>query len=289
MGAWEYTCRGCPAQPRDERWDDEPCPSCGGFWSIVAKRKHVEGERHEPLVDVAVSLADVRPSPVVRISTGLESVDRVLGGGGIPRGGLALISGPPGSGKSTLLAAICRNIAQDRPVLYVSGEEQLEDIQVRVARLGAVPQKFRAMSSTDIDAITDQAEDIRPAVMVVDAISVISGVSGPSGEEFLSGSVSSMQGALDIFRHYAASEQRCAFFIVCHVTKDGDLAGPRKLAHMVGAALEFEPGVGDERWLRCREKSRFGRVGVSARFKMGAGVLTEWPEDESAMQQQVSA
>ena len=287
-----YQCTGCRAPWRTVKWKG-PCPDCGRVYNIISKYLSDNDDEEDLTIadGVAVPLSDVKVKDIPRISTGVTGLDKILGGTptdangsgseGLVPGSVVLLCGPPGSGKSTLLTMAFRNIAQKRlPVLYVSGEEPLADIKRRAERLGKVPRHFQVLTETDLDTILEQADQIRPKVIVIDSIQTVD-----SDEDLLPGSSSAIEAGINELRRYAQSE-RIAIIVIAHVTKDGSISGPRRLEHMVDASFYFEPGqFKDHRWLRCLGKNRYGRAPASTRFEMGEGVLKDCYEEDEQKQE----
>jgi DNA repair protein RadA/Sms len=213
---------------------------------------------------------DAADSPVVpRFATGLAELDRVLGGG-LPQGAAVLIGGEPGIGKSTLLAQVCGAIAARRPVLYVTAEESTGQVRGRLARLGVSGENLRLAASGDAGAVAAAIASRDYGVVVVDSIQLLSKAS-IDGE---AGGVSQIRGCAALLVE-AAKRSGTALLIVGHVTKDGGLAGPRLLEHLVDTVLAFEGDrYADLRVLRA-VKNRFGSTNEIGLFRMGGNGLEE--------------
>jgi len=211
---------------------------------------------------VALDQVDVESEP--RFPTGVEELDRVLGGGVVP-GSLVLLGGAPGIGKSTLLLQICQNLRRSRPpVLYVSGEESARQIRLRADRLGVAGQGVLLLSETRLESIEAQIQSVRPGLVIVDSIQTL-----------FKTDLAPAPGSVTQVRECAASLMRLAksqgvpIFLVGHVTKDGALAGPRVLEHLVDTVLYFEgEGQHNVRVLRS-VKNRFGASHEVGLFEMG--------------------
>ena len=212
---------------------------------------------------VAVQLLDeVQPDDVQRIETGMSEFDRVLGGGLVP-GSVTLIGGDPGIGKSTLLLQALVNLSKNKSTLYVTGEESLQQVSLRAHRLGHSDSKMPLLASTQIETILQQAQKSKPQVMVIDSI-----------QTMFTEELTAAPGAVSQVRECAAQLVRFAkqtqtmVFLVGHVTKEGTLAGPRVLEHMVDTVLYFEGESGERYRLIRAVKNRFGAVNELGVFAM---------------------
>ncbi len=209
-------------------------------------------------------LGSIASAPIARTQIGMKEFDAVLGGGVVP-GSLTLIGGPPGAGKSTLLlqiAALLAARAQNGPVVYVCGEESAAQIQLRAARLD-VRADVVVFPETNLRAVLDEMESLRPSAMIVDSIQT---VWLPESETY-AGSVTQVRDCTQALMEFA-KRTGCATFIVGHVTKDGTLAGPRLLEHLVDTVLYFEgENTGEYRILRAY-KNRFGSIDEICVFSM---------------------
>lgn len=223
------------------------------------------GERKRPQ-----SLSEVEDAAEERWDTGSEELNRVLGGG-IVKGSLVLVGGDPGIGKSTLLLQVAAYLAaHERSVLYVSGEESLHQIKLRANRIGNVSRQLKFLCETDLDYITEILLEQRPQLCVIDSIQTMMS----SGAQAVPGSISQVREATGILLRLA-KETEITFFIIGHVTKEGTVAGPRVLEHMVDTVLYFE---GDRyasyRVLRA-VKNRFGSTNEIGVFEMRSEGLAE--------------
>jgi len=216
------------------------------------------------------SLASVDMSRVQRVLTQMDELDRVLGGGLAP-GSLLLVGGDPGIGKSTLLLQVAMALAsRGEVVLYVAGEESEEQVRMRAARLGAVPESLLILCETDLEGVLDAAGAARPAVMVVDSIQTVYRADLEGG----AGTVTQIRECGLALLHFAKAT-RTIVLLVGHVTKDGAVAGPRVLEHMVDAVLYLEgERYHDARILRAA-KNRFGSTQELGVFEMTDGGLRE--------------
>ncbi len=207
-------------------------------------------------------LEEVAVVDVPRLASGFDELDRVLGGGFVP-GSSILIGGHPGAGKSTLLLQALCHLAAAHPALYVTGEESPEQIALRANRLGLPTDQLRLMAETDVDAILASAESLKPKILVVDSIQVVHSETLTSAP----GSVSQVRDcAAQLTRH--AKQTGTILILVGHVTKDGSLAGPKVLEHMIDCSILLE-GDHDSRYRTLRgQKNRFGAVNELGIFAM---------------------
>ena len=259
-----FQCRECLGlQPK---WSGQ-CPECKAWNSIeevpaVSTGKGSRGNWHGRQRPEAIALDQLPAGDERRHATGIGELDRVLGGG-LVEGSVILLGGDPGIGKSTLLLQCLARVGQQREALYVSGEESPGQVSLRAQRLELPRQNLKLLSSTCVEEIIAQAEAMRPAVMVVDSIQTI-----------YSETLQSAPGSIGQLRESAAMLVRFAkqsgitIFLVGHVTKEGQLAGPRVLEHMVDTVLYFE-GDADTRFRLIRAvKNRFGAVNELGVFAM---------------------
>ncbi len=265
---WQYVCQSCGyASPK---WLGR-CPSCDAWNTFVEEAAgEVPPARPAGPAAVPVPVTEVSSAGPSRLSTGIGELDRVLGGGLVP-GSVVLIGGDPGIGKSTLLLAACQRLAGGgRTVLYVSAEESLAQVKMRADRLGVADPRLLLLSETDLDAVLAACERVRPEAVVVDSIQTVAVRDLPSSP----GSVGQVRECTAGLVRLAKG-RGVAVLIVGHVTKEGQLAGPRVLEHMVDTVLYFE---GDRhhayRILRAT-KNRFGSTNEIGVFEMTAGGLRE--------------
>ena len=240
------------------------CPSCGSFGTLAEEGVPAPNSSAAP--KPLLRLAEVEVEEAERIPTGVPELDRVLGGGLVPAS-LVLVGGEPGVGKSTLLLTALASISRDRRALLVTGEESTAQVKLRAARLGGAEQ-VEILAETNLDAVCATLETERPDVCVIDSIQTL-----------YSAEIGSAPGSVAQVREAAArllrvgKEAGVAIFLVGHVTKDGSVAGPRVLEHLVDCVLQFE---GDRyhahRVLRAA-KNRFGSTNELGVFEMtGAGL-----------------
>ena len=265
-----YFCQNCGYE--SGKWMGQ-CPGCKEWNTFVeetvskTERTNARSMREEksPVTLSGISLEDES-----RMNSGMKELDRVLGGG-IVRGSLVLVGGDPGIGKSTLLLQVCRNLTdQKRKVLYISGEESLAQIKMRAKRIGEFGESLYLLCETNLEVIRKAIEKMRPEVVVIDSIQTM------YQEEISSapGSVSQVRESTSILMQIAKG-MNITIFIVGHVTKEGVVAGPRVLEHMVDTVLYFE---GDRhavyRILRG-VKNRFGSTNEIGVFEMRTEGLAE--------------
>jgi DNA repair protein RadA/Sms len=221
-----------------------------------------------------IPLRDVEATEESRQRTGIGELDRVLGGGVVP-GSLVLLGGDPGIGKSTLLLAALDRLARatpDRPVLYVSGEESARQVKLRADRLGAGADNLRVLAETDAERVLHAAEGLTPAAVAVDSIQT----QYLPQLESAPGTVTQIREVAARFMAYAKTTET-PVFLVGHVTKDGAIAGPRVLEHMVDTVLYFEGGGAHPYRVLRAHKNRFGSASEIGVFEMKAGGLAEVP------------
>ncbi|MBC3936536.1 DNA repair protein RadA [Undibacterium rugosum] len=260
-----YTCTECGGVVN--KWAGQ-CPSCGQWNTLVETLVESAGNRYsakpQSLAQTApvLNLSDIEAADVPRFSTSIEEFDRVLGGGLVP-GGVVLIGGDPGIGKSTLLLQALANLARSKKVLYVSGEESGAQIALRAHRLGIETAGLALQAEIQLEKILNTLSDHQPQVVVIDSIQTL-----------YSDALSSAPGSVAQVRECAAQLTRVAktmnvtMILVGHVTKEGALAGPRVLEHIVDTVLYFEGDTHSSFRLVRAIKNRFGAVNELGVFAM---------------------
>ena len=269
-----FVCQECGADY--PRWGGQ-CTSCGEWNTIKevrlgssANERNSRSKGYAGSVSDVKLLSDVSLDHAERVSTGLSEFDRVLGGG-IVKGSVVLIGGAPGAGKSTLLLQAVANIAgQEIPVLYVSGEESLQQIAQRAHRLGLPASNIMMLAETSVQRIIDVLDEIQPKVVVIDSIQVVYN----QDIESAPGSVSQVRESASYLTQYA-KRNNLSVFMVGHVTKDQSLAGPMTLSHIVDTQVMLS-STDDARFRVLRaDKNRFGSVGELGFFAMDHAGLKE--------------
>lgn len=264
-----FFCQNCGHE--ENAWLGQ-CPVCKE-WSTFVEEQVVSGK------DVTISrqareaeihsLDQVEIGEDTRIYTGLKELDRVLGEGIVP-GSLILVGGDPGIGKSTLLLQVCRNLAEEKEVLYVSGEESLTQIKLRANRMGKFSSNLKLLCETSLDIIKNVIEKKRPEIVIIDSIQTM------YNEEVgtAPGSVSQVRESTNILMQLAKG-LGISVFIVGHVTKEGTVAGPRVLEHMVDTVLYFEGDRHASYRILRGVKNRFGSTNEIGVFEMCREGLAE--------------
>ncbi len=242
------------------------CPDCGEWNTmieeVVQEEKHLVDRRRQP-PEEPQRITQVLTTENQRISTFIPEFDRVLGGG-IVAGSLVLLGGQPGIGKSTLLLKVASNVAKGgRTVLLVTGEESLHQIRLRADRLGALDDNLLILAETDIEQVGRVVEELNPAVLIIDSIQTVfhPEISSPPGN------VTQLKECTSYINQFA-KKRNLPVFIVGHVTKEGAIAGPRVLEHMVDAVLYFESSSNESFRIVRAVKNRFGSTNEIAVFEM---------------------
>jgi DNA repair protein RadA/Sms len=265
-----FACSSCGHE--SPKWHGR-CPGCGE-WNTLAEEKTVSARTSTRSGRAAkpVPLREIEAEHVARIGTGIAELDRVLGGGLVP-GSLVLIGGSPGIGKSTLTLAALANIARREGVLYVTGEESAAQVRLRAERIGSDALSVPIVAETDVSVVEATLEAERPAVCVIDSVQTLYDPSLSSA----AGSVAQVREATARLMR-VAKQRRIGLFIVGHVTKDGTLAGPRVMEHLVDCVLHFE-GERERTYRTVRAlKNRFGSTNEVGVFEMREDGLIEVPD-----------
>ncbi len=266
-----YFCNGCGFE--SPRWLGR-CPQCEA-WNSFDERPFTVPSRSTKAAAPArsatlapVPLHEIDGAKIARVRTGLREFDGVLGGGIVP-GSLTLIGGPPGAGKSTLLLQIAARLAALGPTVYVCGEESAAQVKLRAQRLN-LDAPILVHAETNLRSVLEQLERLSPLALIIDSIQT---VWLPEAEAY-AGSVTQVRDCTQALMEYA-KRTGCATFIVGHVTKDGAIAGPRLLEHLVDTVLYFEgETTGEYRILRAY-KNRFGSIDEICVFAMHESGLEE--------------
>ncbi|MDD2361769.1 MAG: DNA repair protein RadA [Oscillospiraceae bacterium] len=265
-----YLCSQCGIE--SAKWYGK-CPSCGEWNTLqeemVLPKKQISSAGSRVDKAFVQSLNTILPEGEKRCKTGLKELDRVLGGGVVP-GGLMLIGGDPGIGKSTLLLQICEHLGKNIKILYVSGEESGRQLKLRADRLNVHSDNLYILCETDVDTILNHIQKEKPGLVIIDSIQTMN----LAGLSSAPGSVTQVRECTSAIMH-SAKAYDIPVFIVSHVNKDGAIAGPKVMEHIVDCVLYFE---GDRntsyRILRCM-KNRYGSTNEIGVFEMRDQGLVE--------------
>ncbi len=259
-----YVCSACGYE--NPKWLGK-CPECGE-WATLQEEVRIQQSTavKTPKANTAsvrsYRLGEIEPDAGLRYKTGMAELDRVLGGG-IVKGSLVLLSGDPGIGKSTILLQICQQLGKKLEIMYVSGEESYSQIKLRADRLGVNSENLRILCETDVQAVGEHIESISPGLVIVDSIQTMNHTEVSSSP----GSVTQVRECANLLMRVAKSLS-IPVIIVGHVNKDGNIAGPKVLEHVVDAVLYFE----GERNLSFRilraVKNRYGSTNEIGVFEM---------------------
>ena len=262
-----YFCQNCGYE--SSKWMGQ-CPGCREWNTLVEEVvTKAAGVRAVHMVQ-PTSLNDISMEEEDKLLTHMSELDRVLGGGIVP-GQLTLVGGDPGIGKSTILLQMCQNLAADgRKILYISGEESLKQIKIRAMRIGEFTDQLKLLCETDLDTVEAVIKQEKPDIVVIDSIQTMYAERVTSAP----GSVSQVREATAVFLRLAKS-MPVATFIVGHVTKEGTVAGPRVLEHMVDTVLYFEGDRHASYRILRGVKNRFGSTDEIGVFEMRKEGLCE--------------
>ena len=267
-----YACTHCGAQ--QPRWMGR-CPECGSWSSLVEESAGGAASTSAPELAVAAdadaaakprALAEIDAEAQPRLATGVPELDRVLGGGLVP-GSVVLLAGEPGVGKSTLALQLAAGLAPAR-VLYVSGEESPEQIRLRAERLPALPPNLLLLAETHVEALATPWRELAPAAVIVDSVQTLRS----ERVESAPGSVAQVRECAALLAT-AAKRAGAALILVGHVTREGTIAGPRVLEHLVDVVLYFDGDRGHAFRLLRAHKNRFGSTQEIGVFHMGEAGL----------------
>ncbi len=267
-----YYCTACGNE--SPKWQGR-CTACGQ-WNTM--QEHVE-KKIAPRVTATAIGVSKQAQPIttvdsieeIRFSTGIGELDRVLGGGAVV-GSLVLVGGAPGIGKSTLLLQICNSLCQGRSVLYISGEESEKQIKLRAQRIGVLPENLYVLSETRLTEILEATEMLQPDILIVDSIQTLYNEESDSTP----GSVSQVKDCTMAMMQLSKS-RGITVFVVGHINKDGAIAGPKVLEHMVDCVLYFEGDANSPYRLLRAAKNRFGSTNEIGVFEMIDTGLLEVP------------
>lgn len=268
-----FYCTNCGNET--PRWQGK-CPACGA-WNTI--EEHVEkpapvgraksapvGQSRRPQ-----KICEVSSGGELRFSTGMGELDRVLGGGAVA-GSLVLVGGAPGIGKSTLLLQICGSLCSGRKVLYISGEESERQLKLRADRLGVAPESLYILSETRLSDIMEAVNQLEPDILIVDSIQTLYNEENDSAP----GSISQVKDCTMTLMQLSKS-QGITVFVVGHINKDGNIAGPKVLEHMVDCVMYFEGDANSIYRLLRAAKNRFGSTNEIGVFEMQDSGLVEVP------------
>lgn len=259
-----FYCQSCGNE--SSKWQGQ-CPACKEWNTFVEETVQIgriKGER-KAIKDSPkpLKISEIETNEDERINTGIEELDRVLGGG-IVRGSLVLVGGDPGIGKSTLLLQVCKMLTEKkRNVLYISGEESLKQIKMRAVRMGQFGEELLILCETNLDLIAETIKKIKPEVVIIDSIQTMYSENVSAAP----GSVSQVRESTSILMQLAKGFG-ISIFIVGHVTKEGVVAGPRVLEHMVDTVLYFEGDRHAAYRILRGVKNRFGSTNEIGVFEM---------------------
>ena len=257
-----FFCKECGYE--SAKWMGQ-CPGCKEWNSFVEEpvAKNSSGSKAVVLKESKpVRISEVDFGQEERYSSGFGELDRVLGGG-IVKGSMVLVGGDPGIGKSTILLQVCRNLSMERKVLYISGEESLSQIKMRADRIGKMPDNFYLMCETNLSLIDNSIRNEKPDVVIIDSIQTMFSENSDSAP----GSVSQVRESTNLLMQIAKGLD-ITIFIVGHVTKEGVVAGPRVLEHMVDTVLYFEGERSESYRIIRAVKNRFGATNEIGVFEM---------------------
>lgn len=274
-----FVCSNCGA--KSPKWNGK-CLDCGE-WNTLVEETYVENKAKKSALsfisqsEAPVPLGKVTSQIEARFSTGMSEFDRVLGGG-VVCGSLVLLGGDPGIGKSTILLQFCSNVSEDLKVLYISGEESKYQIKLRAERLGVTSDNLLLSSTTDILEIENAAVQLKPDVVIIDSIQTMTHPQLDSSN----GSVVQVRECTSLLMRMAKREN-ISVFIIGHVNKDGAIAGPKVLEHIVDTVLYFEGERNMSYRILRTVKNRFGSTNEVGVFEMTGEGLAEVENPSAAM------
>lgn len=267
-----FFCNHCGNET--PKWQGR-CPACGA-WNTIEEHTEKPMPGRAKAAPVGMSrrpqkLSEVDSDNEIRFTTGMAELDRVLGGGAV-LGSLVLVGGAPGIGKSTLLLQICKSLCQGHRVLYVSGEESERQLKLRADRLGVASESLYILSETRLSDILAAVEELAPNILIIDSIQTLYNEENESSP----GSVSQVKDCTLSMMQLSKS-QGLTIFLVGHINKDGNIAGPKVLEHMVDCVLYFEGDQNSSYRLLRAAKNRFGSTNEIGVFEMMDRGLVEVP------------
>ncbi len=277
-----FYCTNCGNET--PKWDGR-CSACGQ-WNTVVERPAEPKKRpgaprspgsSYPLLSVPKLMSEVEPGDELRFSTGMSELDRVLGGGAV-RGSLVLLGGAPGIGKSTLMLQICEQMCRGSKVLYVSGEESERQIKLRAERLRVRGDNLYLLAETDLEAIVEAVHQLAPDVLIVDSIQTLYNGDLTTAP----GSVGQVKDCTMTLMQLAKGEG-LTVFVIGHINKEGSIAGPKVLEHMVDCVLYFEGEQHMSHRILRAAKNRFGATNEIGVFEMQDIGLAEVPNPSEAL------
>ena len=276
-----FYCTACGNET--PKWQGR-CPACGEWNTIeeYIQKPLAAGRCSSAPVGMsrfAQKLSDVSKDDEIRFSTGMGELDRVLGGGAVS-GSLVLVGGAPGIGKSTLLLQICDSLCAGRKVLYVSGEESEKQIKLRAERIGVSPENLYVLSETRLSDVLDAVNTLQPDILIVDSIQTLYNEMNDSSP----GSVSQVKDCTMSMMQLSKTDG-LTVFVVGHINKDGAIAGPKVLEHMVDCVLYFEGDPNSSYRLLRAVKNRFGSTNEIGVFEMADSGLIEVPNPSQMLLQ----
>lgn len=265
-----FICTNCDAQ--HPKWSGR-CSECGSWGTLQEQVSDTKGEKKELVKKLGgaalVDLTEVANQSLARLVTGLGEIDRVLGGGIVP-GSLVLLGGEPGIGKSTLVAQIANAIGQQYKTVYASGEESAGQVKARLERLQCDLKNIKFISETNVDKIITSASSAAPDILIIDSIQTVYSSLIPAE----AGSISQIRAAAVKFLELAKGSN-IAVLLIGHITKDGQIAGPKSLEHIVDTVLYLENETSHNYCLLRATKNRFGSVNELGILEMTSGGFKE--------------
>ena len=274
-----YVCSNCGYDT--VKWMGQ-CPNCGEWntlseFSVSENKRNNFGDEKSIRKNKPMAIADIDVNAEIRIKSGIEEFDRVLGGG-IVKGSLTLISGEPGIGKSTLLLQACQKLADENSVLYISGEESPAQIKIRAERTGVTSDNIKILAETNLEDIVFTAKEENPSFIIIDSVQTIYDPKLPSAP----GSVTQVRECTMALMQLA-KQNEISVFLVGHVNKDGNIAGPKIMEHMVDTVLYFEGEKHISYRLLRAAKNRFGSTNEIGLFEMTAEGLKDVSNPSAAL------